>query len=94
VWALSSSRGYPQRTIRVAYDHWLEVVRLVERHGYRCPSDNAGLAGEHIRLFANALHRGLEEEMLDAPLREAGAKVLDFVRGPARDGFRMQSQWA
>jgi hypothetical protein len=93
-WALTSSRGFPAKTIRVAYDHWLEIVRLVERHRYRLPSDNVGLAGEDVRLFGAALQRGLEEKGLDDPLREAAAKLLDFIRGAGRDGFKMRSEWA
>ena len=93
-WALTSSRGFPAKTIRVAYDHWLDIVRLVERHRYRLPNDNVGLAGEDVRLFGAALQRGLEEEELDDPLREAAAKLLDFIRGPGRDGFKMRSEWA
>ena len=92
-WALYSARGYPTKTIRVAYDHWQDIVRLVERQSYRLPSDNIGLAGENVRLFAAALQRGVEEEKLDAPLHDAAVRLLEFVRGPARDGFRMQSEW-
>ena len=92
-WALTSARGYPARTIRVAYDHWQDIVRLVERQSYRLPSDNIGLAGENVRLFAAALQRGVEGEALDAPLHAAAVRLLEFVRGPARDGFRMQSEW-
>jgi hypothetical protein len=92
-WALTSSRGFPAKTIRVTYSDWLDLIRLVERHGYRCPSDNVGLAGDHVRLFAEALAHGLNEEKLGDPLCEATTKVLDFVRGPGRDGFKMQSQW-
>jgi hypothetical protein len=93
-WALTASRAVPARSVRVSYDDWAGIVRLVERHGYRCPSDNLGLSGDHTLLFANALSRGIDAEESTDPLRGAAARVLDFVRGPGRDGFKMQSQWA
>ena len=92
-WSLTASRAVPARSVRVSYDDWAGIVRLVERHGYRCPSDTVGLHGEHARLFANALNRGIDAEELVDPLRGAAVRVLDFLRGPAKDGFRMQSDW-
>jgi hypothetical protein len=91
---LTTSRRCAAKTIRVAYADWLEIIRLVERQGYRLANDNVGLAGEHVRLFADALAHGLNEEELVDPLRESAARVLDFVRGPGRDGFKMRSEWA
>jgi len=93
-WALTSSRAYPAKTIRVAYDFGQDIVGLVERHGFRLPHDTVGLAGGDVRLFGAALQRGLEDEESKSPLRDAAIRVLDFVRGPGRDGFKMQSQWA
>ena len=93
-WALTSSRGLPARTIRVSYADWLDLIHLVERHGCRCPSDNTGLAGEHVRLFADGLGLAITEKELDDSLRDAATKVLDFVRGPGLNGFKMQSQWS
>ena len=56
-WELTSSRGYPAKRIRVAYDFWYEIIRLVERHGYRCPSDNTGLAGNTSGFLVTDLAR-------------------------------------
>jgi hypothetical protein len=93
VWALTASRGLPPARIRVTFPDWLDIVRLVERQSYRLPNDFVGLAGGDVRLFAEALARGLDKEELTDPLREAATRVLDFVRGDGRNGFKMQSQW-
>ena len=78
--------SYPAKTIRVPYDHWHDLVRLVAPQSNRLSSENVGRTGNHVRLFAAAIQRGLDEAQLDGPLHDAAVRVLDFVGGPGRDG--------
>jgi hypothetical protein len=92
-WGLTASWGYPPKTIGVSFPVWADIVRLVEKYGFRFPDANGGLGRELIPLFTKSLTDALSKGGVDDELREVGTRVLDFVEGAGKGGFKMMSRF-